>query len=856
MKPNNRPAIEVGYGMAKDESAFVAGAKAAEMALASIHLHSISAVMVFCSVSYDLNEVLTGIHSVVGESSVFGVTTAGEICDEFVNGTVTVVAIASPFLRVHCGIGNGVSQDWRQAVAQTINAPSLRPFFHDSQYTWEMRRQGRTAFAMLFSPGNTLENDSCSFEIIEAIKAESYGEFQIVGGAAADDWRMEKNYILCGQEVYNDSMLLAIFETELQFGISLMHGLYPTKITATVTAVDGNEILMLDDTVAAEAYCKLLGFTEKELAGQHLSIATGTTIGVADATGQYNVNVASYFTERGGIRLEKPISMGSVITKMDADPDKMALAGGGGIRLARIRGGITDPALGLVFYCALRQRLIDNKAVAEIAGMKEVLSGKPLVGFCCFGEHGVTDIGDSRYNNLSVACLVIGSQLSHTGRVAVENRELLEELEAQKAELISTNQALMQANYEHLKTEAALRANKTKLTDFVQAVPDVSLIIDEDGRYVEIFGNSNKEKVTWPTPEFCGLTVYDAFSKKDADAMLEQVRQTILSGMPQVMIREVEIFEKRIVIEGRMAPMTYQAQGKKTVALVAIDITERWKAERLLRFTYELRRKSDFINDILAGNATVDNHALSTANSFGIDFALPLFCCLVAIKKNSTLVEEHDDSIIDIQLKDDIIDLLSSDSDYLVWDCRDGIGILCQIKEVDDGYETSLQIAGAIKEKIKEYASNLTVIIGVSNKHSGLHGVRLGYRQAWSALVSSQCQDQSSGCVNHYRNLGIFQLLANIGGKEQANEFVREKVGNLIDYDQRKGTDFLSTLEEILQSSNLKEAADKLYLHHKTIVFRKQRIEKILGVDIDQYESRLALAAAVKLNKLNMVINQ
>jgi len=48
----------------------------------------------------------------------------------------------------------------------------------------------------------------------------------------------------------------------------------------------------------------------------------------------------------------------------------------------------------------------------------------------------------------------------------------------------------------------------------------------------------------------------------------------------------------------------------------------------------------------------------------------------------------------------------------------------------------------------------------------------------------------------------------------------------------------------------LKEAAAKLFVHLKTIDFRKKRIEKILGVSLDHVETRMTLALAVRLLKL------
>lgn len=48
----------------------------------------------------------------------------------------------------------------------------------------------------------------------------------------------------------------------------------------------------------------------------------------------------------------------------------------------------------------------------------------------------------------------------------------------------------------------------------------------------------------------------------------------------------------------------------------------------------------------------------------------------------------------------------------------------------------------------------------------------------------------------------------------------------------------------------MKEAADILGVHYKTLMFRKQRLEEILEVSLDNFSSRMAIATALNLMKL------
>ncbi len=408
------------------------------------------------------------------------------------------------------------------------------------------------------------------------------------------------------------------------------------------------------------------------------------------------------------------------------------------------------------------------------------------------------------------------------------------------------------------QVEEIVRESEKKLRDFAQAVPDASFIIDEDGRHIEVF-NSHNHQLFRPREELIGLTLHQIYLPEQADMLLNKIRQTILSGMPQYDAQELE-FGKGVKrwIEARLAPMTYLANGKKTVAIVANDITERKHTDRILQSTYELQRKSDFINAIINGVNHVDSKAISFAGTFGLDLTRPLFCCLIVseiftVNSNNEYGAGHKP----LKLKSDIINALYDEPQSIVWLHREDIGIIYQPANLKEASrEHAARIANRIRDKISDVTSGLPIMIGVGTAQTGPESLYKSFQQAWSAVMSARSEEGNTEGVYYFWNLGVFQLLAGYGGKERARDFVEEKIGKLIAYDSKKETDFLATLEKILQSANLKEVAEEMFLHHKTIVNRKQRIEKILGISLDQFETRLAIATAIKLHKLNTQLAQ
>jgi len=511
----NTANLQVGYGIAKGEQALEVGTIAARQAVQGIKKKGLTAILVFASVRYDLKEVLRGIHGVVGQAPVMGATTAGEICDGPQQGSVVVVALASPYLKVRVGVGQGVSQDWQQAVTQAVNTPEVKPFF-DLQDTgiWpEMTRQGKSAFGLLFSPGNTGAADSRSFEVLEELKRLSLNRLPIIGGAAADDWRLETNYVLWGRQAYPDSVLVAVFETQLQFGIAMAHGFQPTSRKATVTRSQNHKVLELDGKPAADVYSQLLCISRVALEGKHLTLTTKRPAGIADAYGQYSLNVASFFTPEHDVRFSQPMVEGTVLTIMDADQSSLLAAGGEGVRKAMLRGGITDPAIVLAFSCALRSHILEGWLGEEIAAIRKMLPTTPVVGFYSFGEQGVADDGVNRHNNEVVATLVIDRELSHGARVALENAQLQQELEQRRLELTAANDKLHQEIAERRRTEEEFQKSEERYHNLVDNITVGISLIDRDYRIILM--NTSQAKLFHKTArEFIGKQCFKEFEKR------------------------------------------------------------------------------------------------------------------------------------------------------------------------------------------------------------------------------------------------------------------------------------------------------------------------------------------------------
>ena len=596
----SEPKLEVGYGLGKGNDAFTVGVEAAKQALSGIRAHPLSLVMVFASVCHDLEELLRGIQEVVVDAPVVGGTTAGEICNGPHRESAVVVALASPYLEVRVGVGTGVARNWRQAVNQAVCTPAIAPFFSTQSAVWsELTLQGKSAFALLFSPGNTRAADSRSFEILEELKRLSEGRLPIMGGAAADDWRLETNYVLWGRRAYPDSLLVAVIETRLRFGLALAHGFSPTLQKATVTRTANHEVLELDQQPAAEVYSRLQGSSREELETKHLTLTTRRPVGIPDPYKQFSINVASFFTDAGGVRFSQPVPEGTILTIMEADEDNLVMAGQEALRKALLRGSITDPALILAFSCALRARILGERAGEEISAIKNIMPQVPVAGYYSFGEQGLADDEVNRHNNGVITILALSRELSYAAQVALENERLRTEV-AQAEALKAAYAALKKEVAERQKAERAFRNGERFQASIFESIQDGLSILDLDLNLTRV--NPTIERWYAHALPLPGKKCYRVYQNRDKPCAACPVVRTLATGKAAFAAVPKTGPEGEIIgwIDLYSFPLLDPASGQVRGAIgYARDITARQRAEEALRQSEEkFRLIAETIQDV------------------------------------------------------------------------------------------------------------------------------------------------------------------------------------------------------------------------------------------------------------------
>jgi GAF domain-containing protein len=161
--------------------------------------------------------------------------------------------------------------------------------------------------------------------------------------------------------------------------------------------------------------------------------------------------------------------------------------------------------------------------------------------------------------------------------------------------------------------------------------------------------------------------------------------------------------------------------------------------------------------------------------------------------------------------------------------------------------------AGRVEEVLRtceELGKQCGASIGVSQMHQAPIEVTRAYREALDATTIGRALLRDGGAIA-YSQLGAYRYLVHIPAEDAPTDRMRAAVDTLIDYDGRRRSALLDTLERYLaERRSVIESARALYIHPNTLRQRLARIEELTGVDLDNADL-LSLELAIKLARLH-----
>lgn len=165
-------------------------------------------------------------------------------------------------------------------------------------------------------------------------------------------------------------------------------------------------------------------------------------------------------------------------------------------------------------------------------------------------------------------------------------------------------------------------------------------------------------------------------------------------------------------------------------------------------------------------------------------------------------------------------------------------------------------LVAEVARGLRGTARGTVVAAGVSACVCWSADLRAAHRQARYALAAAM-SGTSPGAVDGvvlFDELGLLRFLLAPSDRTDQLRYARSVLGPAIDYDAEHHTDLVATTSAYLDGGcSLTRAANRLYVHPKTVRYRLRRVQELTGRDLsgqqDRFDAQLAIAilAAVRL---------
>ncbi len=137
-------------------------------------------------------------------------------------------------------------------------------------------------------------------------------------------------------------------------------------------------------------------------------------------------------------------------------------------------------------------------------------------------------------------------------------------------------------------------------------------------------------------------------------------------------------------------------------------------------------------------------------------------------------------------------------------------------------------------------------VIGIGTTVDNLKDLSRSFKEAQTALEVGKVFDNEKTIVS-YDNLGIARLIYQLP-TTLCETFLKEifKLGSIETLDQET----LFTIQRFFENNlNVSETSRKLFVHRNTLVYRLEKIKKITGLDLREFDHAIVFKIALMVNK-------
>lgn len=268
-------------------------------------------------------------------------------------------------------------------------------------------------------------------------------------------------------------------------------------------------------------------------------------------------------------------------------------------------------------------------------------------------------------------------------------------------------------------------------------------------------------------------------------------------------------------------------EARKYVKLLAVSLNsiKQYYDEKYDRGNFI---KNVILDNILPGDIYLKSHELH------FDSDVSRVCMLIKITdKNDISAYEVLQNLFPDKNKDFIININETD-----------IALVKEIKPNIDTHDIDKLASSIVDTLSSEFYTHC--MVGIGTVVDSIKDLARSFKEAQVALEVGKVFDTETTIVS-YNNLGIARLIYQLP-TTLCDMFLKEvfKRGSIDSLDHET----LFTIQRFFENNlNVSETSRKLFVHRNTLVYRLEKIKKITGLDLREFEDAIVFKVALMVKK-------
>ena len=341
---------------------------------------------------------------------------------------------------------------------------------------------------------------------------------------------------------------------------------------------------------------------------------------------------------------------------------------------------------------------------------------------------------------------------------------------------------------------------------------------------------------------------YVRFDYEEAARSMEELNELGISGLAVSTVDDREDMPQSMIDRANELelPLFYIRWEGASFVDIAQSI-----GSLIVQTGVENKKTGDYLYNLLFGYEINDKYVEKISGQFGLDFSRPYRVGVIVIDRKYGVNLEQDEHTYEYyadclnrevnNMKGSSMFMRFLNKFVLLFEARENKEIEHELEQILRRLDDKPQFKGLIRS---------TCILGAAYKDPRDFGQ--SYQEAKNLIAKKDIlPNPKNKKVLSASSMGIYKYMFNSGNQAEILDYCNEKRRTLEEYDHANGTFLQDTLLAYYRHGfSVGKTAEALFIHRNSLQYRINKIEELLGMELDDYMEYLNLINCILIKRL------